>query len=128
MNVEGSDEVVEITYDREDKEPSDGIGKDDLADEMGPESFAVWYGQFEGLRESNHTSDNSDIDAYKDGHVENTSPDERVDTDASTETSVVLHANNKKFILGHHINTGIEMARNSTDEGCETDHVEDRME
>ena len=54
-------------------------------------------GQFEGLRESNHTSDNSDIDAYKDGHVENTSPDERVDTDASTETSVVLHANNKKF-------------------------------
>jgi hypothetical protein len=44
MNVEGSEEVVEITYDREDKEPSNGIGKDDLADETGTESFAVWYG------------------------------------------------------------------------------------
>ena len=43
MNVEGSDEVVEITYDIEDKEPSNRKGEDDLSDEMGTESFAVWY-------------------------------------------------------------------------------------
>ena len=91
--------------------------------------FAVWYRSVgpTSLREANHTSNNSDIDANKEGHAENISPHEGVDTDASTETSVVPHTN-KKFILGHHINTGIEMARNSTDEGCETDHVEDRME
>ena len=68
MNIEGSDEVVEITYDREDKEPSDGIGKDDPTDEMvGTESFAVWYGSVgpTSLKKASHTPNNSDLDANK---------------------------------------------------------------
>ena len=89
MNIEGSDEVVEITYDREDKEPSDGIGKDDPTDEMvGTESFAMWYGSVgpTSLREASHTPNNSDIDANKEGHAEDTSSDEGVDTGVSMET------------------------------------------
>ena len=43
-NNQGSDEVVEVTYDREDREQSDGMGMVDFADEMGTEPFAVWYG------------------------------------------------------------------------------------
>ena len=93
---------MEITYDREDKEPSDGIGKDDPKDEMvGTESFAVWYGSVgpTSLKKASHTPNNSDLDANKEGHAEDTSPDEGVDTNASTETPVVPHAH-KKFILG----------------------------
>ena len=63
----------------------------------------------------------------KNGMLRTHPPDEGVDTDASTETPVVPYAH-KKFILGHHINTGIEVDRNSTNEGCKTDREEDRME
>ena len=41
---------------------------------------------------------------------------------------LVLLRRHEEFILGHHINTGIEMDRNSTNEGCKTDREEDRME
>ena len=59
--------MVEITYDREDKKPSDGIYKVDLADDMGMKPFDVWYGSVgtTNLREANHTPKNSNIDATK---------------------------------------------------------------
>ena len=93
--------LVEITYEREDKEPSDGIGKDNPTDEMGTESFAVWYGWVgpTSLTEASHTPNHADLDANKEGHAEDTSPDEGVDTDASTETSVVPYAH-EESILG----------------------------
>ena len=62
------------------------------------------------MRETNHTSNTSDLDANKEGHAEVTSPDEGVDTNASTETPVVPHAH-KKFIPGHHLDIGIENNR-----------------
>ena len=37
---EGNDEVMEIVYDKEDREPPDGIGKVALADEKGMEPLA----------------------------------------------------------------------------------------
>ena len=125
VNVEGSEEVVEITYDRK----GNRKGKDDLADEMGTESFAVWYRSIGliTLKEANHTLNTADLDANEEGHAGDTSPNEGVDTDASTETSVVPHVH-KKFILGNHIDTEIGMARPSTNEGRGTDHVEDKME
>ena len=63
--------MVEITYDREDKKPSDGIDKVDLADEMGTKPFAVWYGSVgpTNLREANHTPNNSNLDANKEGQA-----------------------------------------------------------
>ena len=125
VNVEGSEEVVEITYDRK----GNRKGKDDLADEMGTESFAVWYRSIGllTLKEANHTLNTADFDANEERHAGDTSPNEGVDTDASTETSVVPHVH-KKFILGNHIDTEIGMARPSTNEGRGTDHVEDKME
>jgi hypothetical protein len=43
-NNQGSDEVIEVTYDREARERSDGMGMVDFADEMGMDPFSVWYG------------------------------------------------------------------------------------
>ena len=123
VNVEGSEEVVEITYDRK----GNRKGKDDLADEMGTESFAVWYRSIGllTLKEANHTLNTADFDANEERHAGDTSPNEGVDTDASTETSVVPHVH-KKFILGNHIDTEIGMARPSTNGRRGTDHVEEK--
>ena len=67
-----------MTYDREDREPSDEIDK----------PFAVWYGSVgpTTLREGNHTSNNSDLDANTEGHAEDTSPDDGIDSAVSMET------------------------------------------
>ena len=67
-------EVVEITYDREDKPPSNiGIGEDTLADEMGVEPFAVWNGSI-GLITLKETLDTTTLDASEVGHGGDTSP------------------------------------------------------
>ena len=106
VNIQDSADVVEITYDREDKPPSNiGIGEDTLADEMGVEPFAVWNGSI-GLITLKETLDTTTLDASEVGVV---------DTSASSETTGVPHLH-KRFTLGSRTHTEIG-----------TDHVEDQI-
>ena len=69
--------MVEITNDREDKQPFNiEIGEDSLANEMGVESIAVWnvlVGLIT-LKEAINTSDATNIDTSAEGHGGDISP------------------------------------------------------
>ena len=113
---EGNDEGMEIVYDKEDREPPDGIGKVALADEKWTEPLAVWYSLIgtTKLNDADHTPNNPNIDANIEGEVEDTFPGGWVDSITSIKVYVFQHTN-KKFTLRHDTDTGI-------------DKVEDQME
>ena len=88
-------EVVEITYDREDEQPSNiEIGEDTPANEMGVESIAVWNGLVGliSLKEANNTSD---VDASAEVYDGDISPQGGVNTNVSRDTSGVPHVHKK---------------------------------
>ena len=69
-----NDEVVEIMYNEENREPPDGTCRADLVDEMKTEPFAVWNGSIHNtdIDDSNHDFNNCNLDADKEGHVRDT--------------------------------------------------------
>ena len=119
--------MVEITYDREDEQPSNiEIGEDTPANEMGVESIAVWNGLVGliSLKEANNTSD---VDASAEVHDGDISPQGEVNTNVSRDTSGVPHVH-KKLTQGNHPHTGIEMIRPSISGRSRMDHEEDQLE
>ena len=96
---------------------------------MGTEPPAVWYGSIGTAKMSvaDQTPNNPNIDVNIEGEVEETSPNDGVDSITSIKAFVVRHTN-EKLTLNHGTETRMERSRNSTNVVQGMDKVEDWME